>query len=332
MNFIQPEIPAPVKPTVRIKKKIYTGFSLGKRHERKLRKIKEAQLKQRKNINKIPQKENNTSKSSENGSFEIGRWKVDEHERFVHALINYGNDWKQVQKYVRTRSSTQARSHAQKFFIKIKKADILPFTLDLSKASIQMLHDLVSEMNAEQYNQMMQELNDVAFDRKTGGGPGKRKKLQPKVTNPTPLTNHNTDTTENENVVQNENENENLLLNQESAPNNEDDFFNEIQNKFFSRKNSNEFIQKKRRHKNSINSIEGYFENSDYEDENYKSYGLEDQAQSSNCINGINEREYINNFNLAFRNDIPNRFDNFRLNSSRKVSLEDDYIYNYQKQ
>jgi len=36
-------------------------------------------------------------------------------------LINYGNDWKKVQKNIQTRSSTQARSHAQKFFINVKK-------------------------------------------------------------------------------------------------------------------------------------------------------------------------------------------------------------------
>ena len=34
-------------------------------------------------------------------SFETGRWKLDEHQRFVEAIIKYGNDWKQVQKCVK---------------------------------------------------------------------------------------------------------------------------------------------------------------------------------------------------------------------------------------
>jgi hypothetical protein len=36
-------------------------------------------------------------------------------------MILHGNHWKKVQKHIGTRSPSQARSHAQKFFIKIKK-------------------------------------------------------------------------------------------------------------------------------------------------------------------------------------------------------------------
>lgn len=44
-----------------------------------------------------------------------------EHSRFLEALKLYGKDWKKVQSYVGTRSTTQARSHAQKHFAKTKK-------------------------------------------------------------------------------------------------------------------------------------------------------------------------------------------------------------------
>lgn len=50
-----------------------------------------------------------------------GRWTPEEHERFVKALSLYGKDWKQVEKYVATRSVLQVRSHAQKYLLKIKK-------------------------------------------------------------------------------------------------------------------------------------------------------------------------------------------------------------------
>lgn len=39
----------------------------------------------------------------------------------MEALEKYGRDWKNVQKYVGTRSTTQTRSHAQKHFAKIDK-------------------------------------------------------------------------------------------------------------------------------------------------------------------------------------------------------------------
>ncbi len=45
-----------------------------------------------------------------------GRWSLMEHVRFLEALKLYGKNWKKIEEYVATRSSTQARSHAQKFF------------------------------------------------------------------------------------------------------------------------------------------------------------------------------------------------------------------------
>jgi len=50
-----------------------------------------------------------------------GRWTMDEHFRFLEALQRFGKEWKRVQQHVCTRSSTQARSHAQKFFVKLER-------------------------------------------------------------------------------------------------------------------------------------------------------------------------------------------------------------------
>lgn len=68
----------------------------------------------------------------------MGRWTKDEHEKFLEgkyateyrkfdpyfiALRLYGNNWKEVQSYIGTRSGPQIRSHAQKFFIQMQKRD-----------------------------------------------------------------------------------------------------------------------------------------------------------------------------------------------------------------
>lgn len=53
-----------------------------------------------------------------------GRWTQEEHFRFLEALKKYGKEWKRVQQHVGTRSSTQARSHAQKFFVKLEKKKV----------------------------------------------------------------------------------------------------------------------------------------------------------------------------------------------------------------
>jgi SHAQKYF class myb-like DNA-binding protein len=68
------------------------------------------------------EKENNVSEgqSAEKEEFNNGRWNEEEHRKFIEAILLYGNEWKRVQQYIKTRSSTQARSHAQKFFIRLK--------------------------------------------------------------------------------------------------------------------------------------------------------------------------------------------------------------------
>jgi SHAQKYF class myb-like DNA-binding protein len=72
-----------------------------------------------------------------------GRWSKEEQNRFIEAIILYGDDWKKVQKHISTRSSTQARSHAQKFLLKLKKCEMIrkkKLNLNLSWAkSIQLL-------------------------------------------------------------------------------------------------------------------------------------------------------------------------------------------------
>ena len=58
------------------------------------------------------------------GETKSGRWTKEEHFRFIEALIIYGKEWKKVQQHVGTRTSTQARSHAQKFFGKLQKKNL----------------------------------------------------------------------------------------------------------------------------------------------------------------------------------------------------------------
>lgn len=58
-------------------------------------------------------------KKSEGGT--TGRWTKEEHKLFIEALNFYGKNWNKVQRYVGTRTTTQARSHAQKYFAKLEK-------------------------------------------------------------------------------------------------------------------------------------------------------------------------------------------------------------------
>ncbi len=50
-----------------------------------------------------------------------GRWTQQEHNLFVEGLNRFGKDWEKVQSVVRTRTLSQIRSHAQKYFLKLTK-------------------------------------------------------------------------------------------------------------------------------------------------------------------------------------------------------------------
>ena len=57
------------------------------------------------------------SNKSDKGS-NNGRWSKEEHKRFITALEKFGKNWKKVEAFVASRSGTQVRSHAQKYFLK----------------------------------------------------------------------------------------------------------------------------------------------------------------------------------------------------------------------
>ncbi|TDH70906.1 hypothetical protein CCR75_002921 [Bremia lactucae] len=52
----------------------------------------------------------------------IGRWKIEEHHRFLQGLETYqGPAWGEIARLIGTRTSTQVRTHAQKFFTKLAR-------------------------------------------------------------------------------------------------------------------------------------------------------------------------------------------------------------------
>ncbi|CAI2375104.1 unnamed protein product [Moneuplotes crassus] len=50
-----------------------------------------------------------------------GRWSFEEHQAFVNCLKRYGNNPQILQEMIPTRTSTQIKSHSQKYFDQIKK-------------------------------------------------------------------------------------------------------------------------------------------------------------------------------------------------------------------
>ena len=84
-----------------------------------------------------------------------GRWQYEEHIKFIEAITKYGKNWKEVQKYVGSRTSAQARSHAQKFFLKLKTIKNNKFNFDFSDNKIKSLSDIIDIIKQSNPNKIL---------------------------------------------------------------------------------------------------------------------------------------------------------------------------------
>ena len=83
-----------------------------------------------------------------------GRWSKDEHEKFLEGIVLYGINWKKVKTLIGTRTSIQVRSHAQKFFYKMKTCKDESLGIDFTLNSISNIRDMINQIkkNNSNYN------------------------------------------------------------------------------------------------------------------------------------------------------------------------------------
>lgn len=91
-----------------------------------------------------------------------GRWTKDEHIKFVEAIMMHGNEWKKVQKVVKSRSSIQARSHAQKFFKKLRNFWAWAKS---SGIDVQSISSISKYMNVDEYCNALKILHNAPFQK-----------------------------------------------------------------------------------------------------------------------------------------------------------------------
>ena len=77
------------------------------------------------NLSQITITSSSSNSSLINYSINKGKWLPDENERFLEGVAKYGGNWRKIQSNIRTRTTTQARSHAQKIILKIKHKKLL---------------------------------------------------------------------------------------------------------------------------------------------------------------------------------------------------------------
>ena len=90
----------------------------------------------------------NKKRNSENPNFNDGRWTKDEKRKFLEGISLYGTNWRKVKSLILTRTAIQVRSHAQKFFNKMKKYKDEQLGIDFTKKNICSIKDMIKEVRS----------------------------------------------------------------------------------------------------------------------------------------------------------------------------------------
>ena len=77
-----------------------------------------------------------------------GRWKFKEHMLFLEGLDKYGVNWKKICPLIKTRTSNQIRSHAQKFFLKLKQVKDEQLGIDFTSDNINSIRDMINNIKS----------------------------------------------------------------------------------------------------------------------------------------------------------------------------------------
>jgi SHAQKYF class myb-like DNA-binding protein len=95
---------------------------------------------------------------SHGDDLKTGKWTLREHTNFVLGVIKHGNDWKEVEKMIQTRTCAQARSHSQKFFYKLKKMGAISEVIPPDIREVKKLHEVAQNMEKEKLKSLIKTL------------------------------------------------------------------------------------------------------------------------------------------------------------------------------
>ena len=73
-----------------------------------------------------------------------GYWSKSDHDKFIEALYLYENDWPRIQMFIKNRTHKQVRSHAQKFYLKLKTFKDDELGLDFTSSNVKNIEDIIN--------------------------------------------------------------------------------------------------------------------------------------------------------------------------------------------
>lgn len=83
------------------------------------------------------------NKHKENCDNKGGRWTITEHRQFLEGIKLYGINWRKITGLIDTRCAMQVRSHAQKFYQKMKLCKDEKLGIDFTSDNITSIREMI---------------------------------------------------------------------------------------------------------------------------------------------------------------------------------------------
>ena len=78
-----------------------------------------------------------------------GRWTKEERDTFIKGLILYDINWKKINDLIPSRTDTQIRSHAQKFYQRMKSCKDENLGIDFTLKSVKNIRDMINQIKSK---------------------------------------------------------------------------------------------------------------------------------------------------------------------------------------
>ena len=82
----------------------------------------------------------------------MARWTEEERNRFIQGIALVGINWKKIKTLIPTRTAVQVRSHAQKFFLRMKLCKDENLGIDFTLESVNNIKDMINQIKSKNPN------------------------------------------------------------------------------------------------------------------------------------------------------------------------------------
>ena len=249
----------------------------------------------------------NLNKKPDNIIINEGRWSKEENDKFLEGIELFGINWKKVKKLIDTRTIIQVRSHAQKFYYRMKLCKDDSLGINFTLKSICNIKDMINHIKSINYNYNIKKIfNHLSYNYE------KNEKDKKKYIK-------NNKKSKNNNFLKNI-----INLQEENSYNNSNIFQNNevnlknIEKKFNFNKNIQNYNQTQQNNNNLLLNNKSYIDYNYYDNNNRFNNSFINQ-------NFFNNENFINNNNFNNNKNIGNSLINdYSCNTS--YSLLSNYL------